>query len=59
MRQRINSYHDLLTKIEKLEASDLQQNEDIRNIYDVIKELLEPAVKYQRPIGFRTSRDKE
>ncbi len=59
MRQMINSYHDLVTKIEKLEASDLQQNEDIRNIYDVIKELLEPAVKHQRPIGFRTSRDKE
>jgi hypothetical protein len=59
MRQMINSYHDLVTKIEKLEASDMQQNEHIRNIYDVIKELLESVVKDQRSIGFRTSRDKE
>lgn len=59
MRRMISSYHDLVTKIEKLEESDLQQNEHIKNIYDVIKELLEPAVKDQRPIGFRTSRDKE
>jgi hypothetical protein len=43
----IISYKDLL------EASDLEQNKHIRNIYDLIKELLEPPVKKQRPIGFR------
>lgn len=59
MRRMVNSYHDLVAKIEKLEESDLQQNDHIKNIYDVIKELLEPAIKDQRPIGFRTSRDKE
>lgn len=53
MRQMIISYKDLLEKIEKLEASDLEQNKHIRNIYDLIKELLEPPAKKQRPIGFR------
>jgi hypothetical protein len=59
MRQMIFSYKDLLEKIEKLEASDLEQNKHIRNIYNLIKELLEPAVKKQRPIGFRIKSTKD
>jgi hypothetical protein len=59
MRQMIISYKDLLEKIEKLEASDLEQNKHIRNIYNLIKELLEPAVKKQRPIGFRIKSTKD
>jgi hypothetical protein len=59
MRQMIISYKDLLEKIEKLEASDLEQNKHIRNIYDLIKELLEPPVKKQRPIGFRIRSNKK
>jgi hypothetical protein len=59
MRQMIISYKDLLEKIEKLEASGLEQNKHIRNIYDLIKELLEPPVKKQRPIGFRIRSNKK
>jgi hypothetical protein len=59
MRQMITSYKDLLEKIEKLEASDLEQNKHIRNIYNLIKELLEPSVKNPKPIGFRIGSNKE
>jgi len=57
MRQLIMSYKDLLKKIEKLEASDQEQNKHLKNIYSIIKELLEPSVKNPRPIGFKTHRD--
>jgi hypothetical protein len=53
MRQMISSHKELLKKIEKLEASDMENNKHIRNIYNLIKELLEPQVKNPKPIGFR------
>jgi hypothetical protein len=55
MRQMISSYKDLLEKIEKLEASDTRQTEEILNIYQLIKELLEPVVKNREQIGFKIS----
>jgi hypothetical protein len=58
MRQLVTSYKTLLEKIEKLEASDNDKNKHIRNIYGIIKELLEPAIKTRRPIGFKTSKSK-
>jgi hypothetical protein len=58
MRQMIISYKDLLEKIENLETSDMEQNKHIRNIYSLIKELLEPAVKRRKPIGFRIKSNK-
>ena len=59
MRQLISSYSELLRKIEKIETSDGEQNKHIRNIYNLIKELLEPAVKIRRPIGFRSGAFKD
>src|SRR5262245_56608398 len=44
MRQMIASYKELVKKIEKLEASDLEKDKHIRNIYTLIKELLESSV---------------
>jgi hypothetical protein len=58
MRQMIISYKELLKKIEKLEASDIEQNEQIRKIYNLIRELLEPSVKNPKPIGFRIPKGK-
>lgn len=55
MRQLIYSYEDLLKKIEKLEASDTKRGKQIADIYNVIKELLEPSVKDRREIGFKVS----
>ena len=57
MRQLIMSYKELLKKIEKLEASDEEKNKHLKNIYSLIKELLEPAMNNRRPIGFKTQRD--
>jgi hypothetical protein len=59
MRQLISSYSDLLKKIEKLEASDLEQNKHIKKIYDLIRELIEPIHKERKPIGFKASHMKE
>jgi hypothetical protein len=59
MRQMISSYSALLKKIEKLEASDIDQNQHIKKIYDILKELIQPAEGERRPIGFRISRGKE
>jgi hypothetical protein len=56
MRLMINAYDDLLKKIEKLESADSEQNKHIKNIYNLIKELIEPAVKEKRPIGFKTGK---
>ncbi len=53
MRALIASYKDLLKKIEKLESNDLAQSESIRNIYQLIKDLLEPAFKNPKQIGFK------
>lgn len=59
MRQLVSNYADLLKKIEKLEASDLDQNKHIRKIYDIIRELIEPPHRERRTIGFKPSHLKE
>jgi hypothetical protein len=58
MRQLITSYKGLLDKIEKLEANDSEKNKHIKNIYNIIKELLEPALKKRKPIGFNIGKSK-
>jgi hypothetical protein len=58
MRQLITSYKGLLEKIEKLEANDSEKNKHIKNIYNIIKELLEPALKKRKPIGFKIGKSK-
>jgi hypothetical protein len=55
MRQMISSYNDLLEKIEKLEATSSNHSTQIRAIYDLIKELLEPSIKDRPQIGFKIS----
>lgn len=45
MRQWIGNYEELLERIE--------QNEQIKEIYNTIKELLEPTVKERRRVGFK------
>jgi hypothetical protein len=60
MRQMISFHKDLLKKIEKLEASDLEQSDQITNIYNLIKELLEPSIRNREQIGFNiNTKEKE
>ncbi|HEY0768994.1 MAG TPA: hypothetical protein VGD31_01580 [Sphingobacteriaceae bacterium] len=48
-------YKSLLEKIEKLEASDKNQTQEIKNIYNLIKELLQPSIRDREQIGFKIS----
>ena len=59
MRKLITGYEELLQKIEALESQALEQNEQIINIYEFIKELIEPAYKNRQPIGYRIKERRE
>ena len=59
MRNLITRYEELLEKIEALEANALEQNEHIIKIYEVIKELIEPAYKNRKPLGYRIKERRE
>ena len=59
MRKLITYYNELHEKIETLENNALEQNEQIINIYEIIKELIEPAYKNRKPIGFRVKERRE
>jgi len=57
MRQMIANYAELLEKIEKLETAQMENNDQIAQIYQIIKELIEPAIRNRSPIGFRITGD--
>ncbi len=59
MRQMISGYKELLEKVEKMEANQLNHDEDIENIYSIIKKLLEPAIKDRTPIGYKIPKPKK
>jgi phage regulator Rha-like protein len=53
MRKLISSYHELLEKIETIEANATEQNQHISRFYEIIKELIEPSYKNRNPLGYR------
>jgi len=53
MRQLAFSYKELLERVEKIEENEITQDGAIRKIYNLIKELLEPAIKDRKPIGYK------
>lgn len=53
MRRLISEYKELLEKIESLEATQLNQDARIQEIYNLIKELLEPVYRERKPVGFK------
>ncbi len=58
MRKLILNYHELLEKIEAVEANASEQNQHIVRIYEIIKELIEPSYKNRNPLGYRLKEDR-
>lgn len=53
MRQWSSNYDDLLKKINELNENQSEQNEHIRNIYQIIEELIRPAFTDRKRIGYK------
>ena len=53
MREMLLTHKDILLKLEQLEKSLMQHDDDIKVIFDYMKELLEPASGPMRKIGFK------
>ncbi len=52
LREMILTNKEILLKLEKLEKQVLQNDEDIKMIFNAIKQLLNPPVKDRKKIGF-------
>lgn len=53
MREMVLTHKDILLKLEKLEKHVMQHDDDVKVIFDYIKELLEPETGPMRKIGFK------
>jgi hypothetical protein len=53
MRQWAANYEDLVKKIDELNQTQSEHHEHIRNIYQIIEELVRPSIKDRKPIGFK------
>lgn len=53
MRQWAANYEGLLQKIDDLSQNQSEHNEHIKNIYQIIEELVKPAFTDRKPIGFK------
>jgi hypothetical protein len=53
MRQMLLTHKDMLLKLEQLETKVTQQDDDIKLIFDYLKELLNPKTDSLRKIGFK------
>ncbi len=57
MRQWAMNYEELLRKINEVSDIQSENNDQIRNIYLIIEELVRPALGNRKPIGFKKSLD--
>lgn len=53
MREMLSTHKDVLLKLEQLERKVVQQDDDIKLIFDYLKELLNPKPEPLRKIGFK------
>lgn len=57
MREMLLTHKDVLLKLEQLERKVIQQDDDIKLIFDYLKELLNPKTEPMRKIGFKHSKE--
>jgi len=57
LREMVLTHKDILLKIEKLERKVVRQDDDIRLIFDYLKELLSPPAQPIRKIGFKHKKE--
>jgi phage regulator Rha-like protein len=57
MREMLSTRKDVLLKLEQLERKVIQQDDDIKLIFDYLKELLNPKTEPMRKIGFKRSKE--
>ena len=53
LRELVLTHKDILLKLEQLERNAVRQDDDIKLIFDYLKELLSPRTGPMRKIGFR------
>ncbi|MDP3930196.1 MAG: ORF6N domain-containing protein [Bacteroidota bacterium] len=53
MRQWASNYEELVKKIDEINLTQGEHNEHIRNIYQIIEDLVQPSFTERKPIGFK------
>ena len=53
MREMLLTHKDILLKLEQLEKKGIQHDDDIKLIFEYLKELLNPTTEPMRAIGFK------
>jgi phosphomevalonate kinase len=57
MREMVLMHKDILLKLEQLERKTIEHSEDIKLIFDYLKELLNPKTEPMRKIGFKRKKE--
>jgi hypothetical protein len=55
LREMLLTHKDVLLKLEKLEKQVVHNSDEIRVIFNTLKQLLQPPKKLRTPIGFKRS----
>lgn len=58
LRELISTHKELANKLSQLERRIEKHDEEIRTIFNAIRQLMSPPVKPQRQIGFRIEKEK-
>lgn len=59
MRQTIGNYKELLERVEALERSHEDQHDNIKEMYDLIRQLLQQDPSARNPLGYHYGEEKE
>lgn len=57
LREMVMPHQDILLKLEKLEKAVTRHDQDIKVVFDYLRELLNPNTQPMRKIGFKHKRE--